>query len=52
MQNSLDEKAKGGGGGGSGPNLDADDDMGLKNWSLMSELEKDEIRNKELAKSI
>ena len=53
LQNSLDEKAKGGGcGGGSGPRLDADDDMGLKNWSLMSELEKDEIRNKELAKSI
>ena len=53
LQSSLDEKAKGGGGGGgSRPNLDADDDMGLKNWSLMSELEKDEIRNKELAKSI
>lgn len=52
LQSSLDEKAKGGGGGGSGPRLDADDDMGLKNWSLMSELEKDEIRNKELAKSI
>lgn len=52
LQNSLDEKAKGGGGGGSGPQLDADDDMGLKNWSLMSELEKDEMRNKELAKSI
>lgn len=53
LQNSLDEKAKGGGGGGgSGPRLDADDDMGLKNWSLMSELEKDEMRNKELMKSI
>lgn len=51
LQNSLNEKAKGGG-GGSGPRLDADDDQGLKNWSLMSELEKDEIRNKELMKSI
>lgn len=52
LQSSLDEKAKGGGGGGSGPRLDVDDDQGLKNWSLMSELEKDEIRNKELMKSI
>lgn len=52
LQSSLDEKAKGGGGGGSGPRLDADDDQGLKNWSLMSELEKDEMRNKELMKSI
>lgn len=51
LQSSLDEKVKGGG-GGSGPRLDADDDMGLKNWSLMTESEKDEIRNKQLAKSI
>lgn len=32
--------------------LDGDDDGGLRNWELMSELERDEIKNKELARSI
>lgn len=32
--------------------LDGDDDDGLRNWELMSELEKDEVRNNELARSI
>lgn len=32
--------------------LDGDDDDELRDWAMMSELEKDEIRNKELARSI
>lgn len=53
VQNALAEIAKGRGLPPAAVRLDGDgDDDGLRNWELMSDLEKDEIRNKELARSI
>lgn len=53
VQDALAEIAKGRGLPPAAVRLDGDDDdSGLRNWELMSELERDEIRNKELARSI
>lgn len=52
VQDALAEIAKSRGLPPAAVRLDGDDDDGLKNWELMSELEKDELRNKELARSI
>lgn len=52
VQDALAEIAKSRGLPPAAVRLDSDDDDGLRDWALMSELEKDEIRNKELARSI
>lgn len=53
VQDALAEIAKSRGLPPAAVRLDGDDDdSGLRNWELMSDLEKDEIRNRELARSI
>lgn len=52
VQDALAEIAKSRGLPPAAVRLDGDDDDGLRNWELMSELEKDEIRNEELVRSI
>ena len=53
VQDALAEIAKSRGLPPAAVRLDGDDDdSGLRNWELMSELERDEIRNRELARSI
>lgn len=52
VQDALVEIAKSRGLPPAAVRLDGDDDDGLRNWELMSELEKDEVRNKELVRGI
>lgn len=52
VQDALAEIAKSRGLPPAAVRLGSDDDDGLRNWELMSELERDEIKNRELARSI
>ena len=52
VQDALVEVAKSRGLPPAAVRLDGDDDDELRDWAMMSELERDEIRNKELARSI
>ena len=52
VQDALAEVAKSRGLPPSAVRLDGDDDNELRDWAMMSELERDEIRNRELARSI
>lgn len=52
VQDALAEVAKSRGLPPAAVRLDSDDDDGLRDWELMSELERDELRNKELTRSI
>lgn len=52
VQDALVEIAKSRGLPPAAVRLDGDDDDGLRDWEMMSELERDELRNKELTRSI